>query len=149
MDGEFEERNSYGSDPRVTTALDTRAFYVVPRLNPDGAELVLADPPRFPRSSVRPYPLAEQQDGPPIKFFAGYSGWSPGQLEAEIARGSWAVMPAAPDHAFEFEDELWKRFTPGGTCIRRLGTLRGAPGKGRSPPRGVCHFCFSEGEKLK
>ncbi len=33
----------YGRDPRVTYALDSRTFYVIPRLNPDGAELALAD----------------------------------------------------------------------------------------------------------
>ena len=38
--------SGYGSDERVTRVLDTRAFYVVPRLNPDGAELALADRPR-------------------------------------------------------------------------------------------------------
>jgi murein tripeptide amidase MpaA len=53
----------YGRDGRITQALDTRAFYVLPRLNPDGAELALADRPRFVRSSVRPYPLADPQDG--------------------------------------------------------------------------------------
>ncbi len=53
----------YGQDERITRALDTRAFYVLPRLNPDGAELALADKPRFVRSSVRPYPLADPQDG--------------------------------------------------------------------------------------
>ena len=31
----------YGSDPRTTRAVDTRTFYVVPRLNPDGAEWAL------------------------------------------------------------------------------------------------------------
>jgi murein tripeptide amidase MpaA len=36
--------------------MDTRAFYIVPRLNPDGVELALADRPKFVRSSVRPYP---------------------------------------------------------------------------------------------
>jgi putative transcriptional regulator len=45
----------------------------------------------------------------PVKFFAGYSGWSGGQLEHEIARGSWSVMPAKLEHAFWHEDELWKR----------------------------------------
>ena len=53
----------YGSDPKVTRCLDTRVFYVVPRLNPDGAELALADRPRFVRSSVRPYPRLDEQDG--------------------------------------------------------------------------------------
>ncbi|MEX0979357.1 MAG: YqgE/AlgH family protein [Pirellulales bacterium] len=44
-----------------------------------------------------------------IKFFAGYSGWAAGQLEHEIARGSWSVMPAQPQHVFAHEDELWLR----------------------------------------
>ncbi|MCE9559780.1 MAG: carboxypeptidase, partial [Armatimonadetes bacterium] len=49
----------YGKDETVTTALDTRAFYLVPRLNPDGAEWALADTPKFIRSSTRPYPFDE------------------------------------------------------------------------------------------
>jgi murein tripeptide amidase MpaA len=52
----------YGEDERVSYALDTRTFYVVPRVNPDGAEAVLADG-RWRRSSVRPYPRGEPQDG--------------------------------------------------------------------------------------
>jgi murein tripeptide amidase MpaA len=55
--------NGYGDEPKVTRALDSRAFYVIPRLNPDGAELALADRPRFVRSSVRPWPLEEPEDG--------------------------------------------------------------------------------------
>jgi len=53
----------HGGDPNVTRALDTRAFYVVPRLSPDGAELALAERPRFLRSSVRPYPRLDPEDG--------------------------------------------------------------------------------------
>ena len=55
--------SGYGSDPKVTRCLDSRTFYVIPRLNPDGAELALADRPRFVRSSVRPYPRLDEQDG--------------------------------------------------------------------------------------
>jgi putative transcriptional regulator len=53
--------------------------------------------------------LAARHDGQPVKFFAGYSGWSAGQLENEIARGSWSVMPARLEHVFAFEEELWQR----------------------------------------
>jgi murein tripeptide amidase MpaA len=55
--------SGHGSDDDVTRALDTRAFYIVPRLNPDGPELALADRPRFVRSSVRRYPRLDEQDG--------------------------------------------------------------------------------------
>lgn len=40
--------------------LKQRAFYLVPRLNPDGAEWALADVPRLIRSSTRPYPFDEE-----------------------------------------------------------------------------------------
>lgn len=50
----------YGSRDDVTLALDTRAFYLVPRLNPDGAEWSLETPPRVVRSSTRRYPYEEE-----------------------------------------------------------------------------------------
>ena len=53
----------YGVDEKVTRVLDTRAFYIIPRLNPDGPEWALADRPKIVRSSVRPYPRLDQQDG--------------------------------------------------------------------------------------
>ena len=55
--------SGHGEDEHVTRVLDTRAFYVIPRLSPDGAELALADRPRFVRSSLRPWPLVDEQDG--------------------------------------------------------------------------------------
>ena len=51
----------YGKDKTVTECLDTRVFYIVPRINPDGAEWALADRPKIIRSSTRPYPYAEEQ----------------------------------------------------------------------------------------
>jgi murein tripeptide amidase MpaA len=53
----------YGADPEVTRCLDTRVFYVCPRLNPDGAEWALADVPKIIRSSTRPYPYDESPVG--------------------------------------------------------------------------------------
>ena len=51
----------YGTDANITSALDTRAFYIVPRVNPDGAEWALADKPKIVRSSTRPYPYDEER----------------------------------------------------------------------------------------
>jgi putative transcriptional regulator len=45
-----------------------------------------------------------------IKFFAGYSGWTPQQLDEEIAADSWIVTDKfAPETLFEGEEHnLWK-----------------------------------------
>jgi murein tripeptide amidase MpaA len=49
----------YKTDENTTRAVDTRAFYIVPRVNPDGAEWALADKPKIIRSSTRAYPYQE------------------------------------------------------------------------------------------
>lgn len=45
-----------------------------------------------------------------IKFFLGYSGWDPGQLDREMTENSWMVCTQYnPELAFEHESEnLWK-----------------------------------------
>jgi murein tripeptide amidase MpaA len=53
----------YGSNEKITRCLDTRAFYICPRVNPDGAEWALADKPKIIRSSTRPYPYDEDPIG--------------------------------------------------------------------------------------
>ncbi len=53
----------HGDDERVTRAVDTRTFYVLPRVNPDGVELALAGSPTFLRSSTRKWPRTDDADG--------------------------------------------------------------------------------------
>jgi putative transcriptional regulator len=36
-----------------------------------------------------------------LRVFAGYAGWSAGQLEAEIAEGSWYVVDSQPGDVFD------------------------------------------------
>ena len=44
-----------------------------------------------------------------IKIFAGYAGWSPGQLESEMDRDSWLTLPATIDLVFNTDPaSLWK-----------------------------------------
>jgi putative transcriptional regulator len=39
-------------------------------------------------------------DKPHFRIFLGYSGWGPGQLEGEIARGDWLLHPGCCDLLF-------------------------------------------------
>ena len=42
--------------------------------------------------------------------YAGYAGWAPGQLEAEIERGDWHVAPGRSEYVFDSDaSEVWPR----------------------------------------
>ena len=82
----------HGDDPTVTRAVDTRTFYVVPRMGPDGAELAMAERPRYVRSSVREYPRLDQQDGLIAKDMDGDGRIL--SMRVEDPNGTWKVSPA-------------------------------------------------------
>jgi putative transcriptional regulator len=53
-----------------------------------------------------------------LRIYAGYAGWSPGQLEDELDRGSWAVVPPGDlvtDAFLADPQALWS------TVLRRAG----------------------------
>jgi putative transcriptional regulator len=42
------------------------------------------------------------------RVFAGYAGWSEGQLDAELDQGDWILQPAQPQDVFcEDPEDLW------------------------------------------
>lgn len=44
-----------------------------------------------------------------VKTFAGYAGWSPGQLEEEMKRDAWLTHPASLELVFDTDPaRLWK-----------------------------------------
>ena len=80
-------------DPVILEALATRTFYVVPRVNPDGAELALADVPRYVRSSTRPWP---HTSGDPLPGLFASDVDGDGrvlQMRIEDPAGGWMPHP--------------------------------------------------------
>ena len=52
--------------------------------------------------------ITKPQPTETFRAYAGYTGWAPGQLEFEMAMGSWAVVPADPSSIFDKAPEtLW------------------------------------------
>ncbi|MBL8063887.1 MAG: hypothetical protein JNK32_12740 [Anaerolineales bacterium] len=86
----------YKKDETVTRALDTRAFYIIPRVNPDGAEWALADSPKEVRSVTRPYPYA---DAPLDGLTYGEDINGDGrilQMRVVDPNGAWKIHPNEP-----------------------------------------------------
>jgi putative transcriptional regulator len=56
-----------------------------------------------------PADLDEELNG--LRVFAGYAGWSPGQLAAEIAEGAWACVPGRPGDVLSPASgpDLWRQ----------------------------------------
>jgi putative transcriptional regulator len=68
---------------------------------PDSVDALLGNPP------------------PKIRFFSGYSGWAPGQLQAELERGDWLIVDADADTVFRKDtSRLWQ------DMVRRASAVR-------------------------
>jgi putative transcriptional regulator len=72
-----------------------------------------------------PGELTDQVIG--LRVFAGYAGWSQGQLAGEIAEGAWACVPGRPDDVLgeAAGPELWRSVM--GRQTGRLAVLSTAP----------------------
>ncbi len=58
----------------------------------------------------------EETTSDELRFFLGYAGWSPGQLDAEVEQDSWIVTPADASMVFTGDpDLLWAKI------LRRMG----------------------------
>ncbi len=44
-----------------------------------------------------------------VKFFVGYSGWSPGQLESEIKRNYWVIADTQPSEILSDTHNIWRK----------------------------------------
>jgi putative transcriptional regulator len=60
----------------------------------------------------------------PVRFFVGFAGWGPGQLEAELETGSWRTTAARAEHIFDDGPNLWEQVTKQITSSALLSTLK-------------------------
>jgi len=105
---------SYGGPVEPNTLL---VLVKVHRHPPEPAEKILAN---VYVTGLGVLDLWPDFDGEMIDYraFVGYTGWGPGQLNREMQRGSWHVVPADEESVFAGRDEtLWeslnKRITAG------------------------------------
>ena len=109
--------SGFGDDRTITHCLDTRTFYVCPRVNPDGAEWALGEMKRNVRSSVRPYPHADEQvDGIRIRDVDG-DGRVLFMRQAD-RNGPWKAHPEEPRllvrrEPDDFEGDFYRLFREG------------------------------------
>ncbi len=76
-----------------------------------GAGLYLSASPLLLRRMLTARPLPRR-----THVLAGYAGWGPGQLDAELAESAWLIMPVELDLIFEIPAAVsWEM------AIRRLG----------------------------
>src|ERR687894_363184 len=95
---------NHGPDNLVNRLLDEQAFYVLPRLSPDGAERYLTSPHTL-RSNPRPWPEPEPEPGLQPEDLDGDGHVL--QMRVEDEHGEWRVsegdarlmVPRAPDEA--------------------------------------------------
>jgi murein tripeptide amidase MpaA len=85
----------YGDEPEITRCLDSRVFYICPRINPDGAEWALADHPILVRSGTRRYPYDEDPvEGLIIQDVDGDGRIL--QMRIRDPNGAWKAHPQEP-----------------------------------------------------
>lgn len=89
-----------------------RAELATVGLKPTGPGVFLAD------LDTEPVPSSHLISD--IRVFAGYAGWSAGQLDAEISEGAWVCLPSRPEDVFTVSpSRLWR-----GVLARQVGPLR-------------------------
>jgi putative transcriptional regulator len=96
---------SYGGPVEPNTLLALVKVHGTP---PEPAEEILTD---LYLTGIGVLDVWPEFDGEVINYraFVGYTGWAPGQLNHEMQRGSWHIVPADEDSVFAGQDEtLWE-----------------------------------------
>jgi putative transcriptional regulator len=108
-------------------ALDGLLFLFQSEAPPDDGTSVMGDVYFSGERKVLEKLLKRKEDRDRLKLYLGHAGWAPGQLQGEIARGSWTLVPADAFTVFQKSPEaIWPE-------LSRIGiTVAGLPGADRA-----------------
>lgn len=75
---------------------------------PEGSRRVFADIYVSSSRTVLQQMIDNANAGERFRVYAGYAGWAPGQLDQEVSRGDWHVLPADAETVFDkAPSEIW------------------------------------------
>lgn len=105
----------------------TRAWILTADVNLDPEALEVMNGVYLSASSTLVRKTLEATPDPHTRMVVGYAGWGAGQLDVELAEGSWLLAPVQSDLIFDIATEkMWE------AAIRRLGAepsmLQGSSG---------------------
>jgi putative transcriptional regulator len=91
--------------------LTSMLFLIRSNAEPEQSVHVLADIYHSSSRAALDQVLQGKQPVTDLRFFVGYSGWGPGQLDAELSRHDWRLFRADPDLVFRGNmKSLWRGF---------------------------------------
>jgi putative transcriptional regulator len=100
-----------------------QVLYLVRRSEPPAGLIPVIDDLHLGAARDRLEALLGEQPELPLRVFAGYAGWSAGQLAGELARTTWHLLPASADEVFADPEGLWHRLieraAPSGILVWR------------------------------
>lgn len=85
-----------------------------------GAQHVVGDVYYSGERDVLEQLLKEEKESNELRLFFGHSGWAPGQLDNELLKGAWDVLPADALTIFRVEPErMWEHLKGCGRSVAR------------------------------
>jgi putative transcriptional regulator len=74
------------------------------------------------------HPAIVERLQPPYRIYAGFAGWTPGQLESEIARDGWYLLPASEELLFRRDSTgMWEELLDRASAHRTRGAGKAEP----------------------
>jgi putative transcriptional regulator len=97
-----------------------RSWILLPDDHVDGEAVRVCDGVFLSTSATVLRRIIDRQADDRTRLIAGYAGWGPGQLDAELAASAWLSLDVQPDLIFDTPaEQMWDR------AIRRLGVTPG------------------------